>query len=196
MAGRISPLLDRGNEYSWKVPLAIIDGVVLGCEWIVGESISPTVDVGVNESPQAESNSINAKRKGKPNRDSQGDRKGAPLLYTTVVFAPYLVTSEDLTNLEYIIEISPVIASSIVIRSEVSLLNHNSKHSIINQLYQACADKRVLPIPVCIVGQTIYFNAQVIICQALPSAVLIAFEKYLYSLTQKLLSETPYVLIV
>ena len=149
MAGRISPLLDRGNEYSWKVPLAIIDGVVLGCECTVGESIDPTVDVvGVNESLQAESNSINSKRKGKPNHDPQGDRKGAPLLYTIVVFAPYLVTSEDFTNLECIIEISPVIASSIVIRSEVSLLNHNSKHSIINQLYQACADKRVLPIQV------------------------------------------------
>jgi len=133
MAGRISPLLDKGNEYSWKVPLAIIDGVVLGCEWIVGESISPTVDVGVNESPQAESNSINAKRKGKPNH--QGDRKGAPLLYTTVVFAPFLVISEDLTNLECIIEISPVIASSIVIRSEVSLLYRDTEHSIINQIF-------------------------------------------------------------
>ena len=148
MAGRISPLLDKGNEYSWKVPLAIIDGVVLGGECTIGESIGPTVDVGVNESPQAESNSINNKTKGKPNHDPQGDRKSAPLLYTTVVFAPYLVTSEDLTNLECIIEISPVIASSIVIRSEVSLLHHNSKHPIINQLYQACAGKRVLPIMV------------------------------------------------
>ncbi len=119
MAGRISPLLDRGNEYSWKVPLAIIDGVVLGCECTVGESIDPTVDVvGVNESLQAESNSINSKRKGKPNHKRkgkpptthQGDRKGAPLLYTVVVFAPYLVTSEDFTNLECIIEISPAIA--------------------------------------------------------------------------------------
>ena len=45
MAGRISPLLDRGNEYSWKVPLAIIDGVVLDREWSVGESIGPMCDV-------------------------------------------------------------------------------------------------------------------------------------------------------
>ncbi len=148
MAGRISPLLDRGNEYSWKVPLAIIDAVVLGCECTVGDSIGPMVDEDVKESPQAESNSMNNKRKGKPNHDPQGDRKGVPLLYTTVVFAPYLVTSEDFTNLECIIEIRPVIASSIVIRSEVSLLHHNSKHPFINKLYQACADKCVLPIMV------------------------------------------------
>jgi hypothetical protein len=47
MAGRISPLLDSGKEYSWKVPLAIIDGVVLGCERTVGESMGPVVDVEV-----------------------------------------------------------------------------------------------------------------------------------------------------
>jgi hypothetical protein len=126
MAGRISPLLGRGNEYSWKVPLAIIDGVVLGCECAVGESIGPTVDVGVNEPPQAESNGINTRRSGKPNHNPQGDRKGAPLLYTAFVFALYLLTSEGLTNLESIMEICPVIASSIVIRSEVSLLHHDS----------------------------------------------------------------------
>jgi hypothetical protein len=105
--------------------------------------------VGVNDSPQAAMKSINSKRNGKPNHNPQGDRKGAPLLYTTVVFAPYLVTSEDFTNLECIIEISPVIASSIVIHSEVTLLHHNSKHPIINQFYQPRANKRVLPILVC-----------------------------------------------
>ena len=135
MAGRISPLLNRGNEYSWKVPLAIIDGVVLGCECTVGDSIVPIVDEDVKESPQAESNSMNNKRNEKPNHDLQVDRKGAPLLYTTVVFAPFLVISEDLTNLECIIEISPVIASSIVIRSEVSLLYRDTEHSIINQIF-------------------------------------------------------------
>ena len=54
MAGLISPLLDWGKEYSWKVPLAIIVGVVLGREWSVGDSIDLMFDVvGVNESPQA-----------------------------------------------------------------------------------------------------------------------------------------------
>jgi hypothetical protein len=46
--------LDSGKEYSRKVPLPIIDGVVLSCEWTVGELIGPKFDVvGVNESPQA-----------------------------------------------------------------------------------------------------------------------------------------------
>ena len=54
MAGRISPLLESGNEYSLKVPFAMIDGVDLDCDWPVGESIGPTFDVlGVYESPQA-----------------------------------------------------------------------------------------------------------------------------------------------
>jgi hypothetical protein len=51
MAGLISPLLGWGNAYSRKVPLAIIDGVVLTCEWMVGETIGPVVDV--NELLQA-----------------------------------------------------------------------------------------------------------------------------------------------
>ena len=66
MAGRISPLLESGNEYSRKVPLAIIDGVVLGCEWPVGESIGPMVEVvDVNESPQAAINNVRRSKIGR-----------------------------------------------------------------------------------------------------------------------------------
>ena len=152
IAGRISPLLESGNAYSWKLPTAIIVGVVLDWECEVGESIGPIVEVDVYESPQAASKSINSKRKGKPapqgdreekptiNRRGkptitrrgkpiptpEGDRKGAPLLYTTFAVVLYLLTSEGLTNLECIMEISPVIASSLIIRSEVSLLHHDS----------------------------------------------------------------------
>jgi len=66
MAGRISPLLDWGNEYSWKVPLAISEGVVPGCEWTVGESTGPAFDeVGVNESPQAVKRNVRRSKIGK-----------------------------------------------------------------------------------------------------------------------------------
>jgi hypothetical protein len=41
-----------------KVPLAIIDGVVLGCDWAVVEPVGPSFDVGVNESPQAASRNM------------------------------------------------------------------------------------------------------------------------------------------
>ena len=117
---------------------------MLDWECEVGESIGPIVEVDVYESPQAASKSINSKRKGKPapqgDREEkptitrrgkpiptpEGDRKGAPLLYTTFAVVLYLLTSEGLTNLECIMEISPVIASSLIIRSEVSLLHHDS----------------------------------------------------------------------
>src|SRR6266487_2262465 len=167
MAGRISPLLNRGNEYSWKVPLAIIDGVVLGCECTVGESIGPTVDVGVNELPQAESNSINTKRSGRPDL--------IPL---------FLKTSVDFIILESNIEISFVIVSvrvSLMITNlflysntfgGYSLLYRDTEHSIISQILQTCFDESVLPILICIVGKTIYFNAQVVICQTLPATML------------------------
>src|SRR6266851_3335811 len=61
--GRISPLLDRGNGYSWKVPPAIIDGVVFDCEYAVGELIGPMVDV--KESPQATISNVSRSNTGK-----------------------------------------------------------------------------------------------------------------------------------
>ncbi len=119
--------------------MATIVGVVFGWECVVGVSMGPMVDVGENELPQAASKSINSKRngkpspnrKGKPTPNPQGDRKGAPLLYTTFAVAPYLLTSEGPASLEGIMEISPVVASSMVIRSGVSLLHRDSKHPII-----------------------------------------------------------------
>ena len=67
MAGRISPLLGWGKEYSRKVPLAIIDGVVLDREWSVGESIGPMCDVvDVNVSLQAV---MSSKRRSKIGRN-------------------------------------------------------------------------------------------------------------------------------
>ncbi len=101
--------------------------------------MGPMVDMGANESPQAASKSINSKRngkpspnrKGKPTPNPQGDRKGAPLLYTTFAVALYFLTSEGLTDFESIMEIRPVIVSSMVIRSGVSLLHRDSKHPII-----------------------------------------------------------------
>jgi hypothetical protein len=127
MAGRISPLFGRGNEYSWKVPFAIIDDVVLGCEWTVGESIGPTFDgVDLNESPQAEIRNVRRSTIGKIT-------KCFDFINMRPVIVFWLITNLLLYNTfqGYI------------------LLNHNAEYSIINQFFQMYCDNGVLPILVC-----------------------------------------------
>jgi len=85
-----------------------------------------------------------------PTPNPQGDHKGAPLLCTMFGVALELLVTVSLANFEDIMGISPEITSSIVIRSKVSSLYYNPKHSIVNELLQAYFDERVLPVLVCI----------------------------------------------
>ena len=140
------------------MPSAILIGVVFGLEFAVEDSVGLVVEVGGCESPQADSRSSKSMRNGKPNRKSvprpgrEGDRKGTPLLYTPFGVALYLLVAVGLANVESLMKFSSEIASSIVIRSEVSLIDRNPKHSIVDELLQAYFDERVLPVLVCIAG--------------------------------------------
>jgi hypothetical protein len=75
-------------------------------------------------------------REGKPTPD----REGEPQQYTTFGIALYLLVIVGLDNFVSTMEFSPAIISSMVIRSEVSLLDNNPKHAIVNELLQAYFD--------------------------------------------------------
>src|SRR5258708_26134315 len=64
-AGRISPLLDCGNAYSSKFPIALIDGVMAGCEGAVGVPLEPVVGDDVEVSPHGASSNVRSSKIGK-----------------------------------------------------------------------------------------------------------------------------------
>jgi hypothetical protein len=57
--------LDCGNANSSKFPVALIDGVMAGCECAVGVPLEPVVGDAVKVSPHAASSNVRSSKIGK-----------------------------------------------------------------------------------------------------------------------------------